>query len=144
MLRRLLLATIAVLLATGPGTALAAFPGRNGLLAVQPRSGAGIVLVAPDGSRVRRICTNALLCGRPVAPRFSPDGRAIVFDDARSLQIAIVGTDGNCLWCLLGRPLTQGFGHDPAFSGDGTATATVRSDVGDRSARQGRVCRGDA
>ena len=134
-----------LLLAACP-SALAAFPGRNGLLAVQPVSGSGIVLVHPDGSGAHRICTVSALCGRPAAPRFSPNGRAIVFADARSLRIGIVATDGTCLWCLLGAPLTTGFGHHPAFTGNGAVTFaqetnTILSRVGLTTGRTTRLVR---
>jgi hypothetical protein len=60
-------------------SALAAFPGADGLLAVQSASGGGILLVNGDGGVVRRICQVKATCGTPRRPRWSPDGRAIVF-----------------------------------------------------------------
>jgi hypothetical protein len=123
MLRKAVILGAAILLLASPA-ALAAFPGRDGELAVQPLSGGGIELVHADGTGSRLICTARPLCGRPIQPRFSPTGRAIVFEDARSTHIGIVAPDGTCLWCLLGRPLTQGFGYDPAFASATAVTFT--------------------
>ena len=80
----------ASLVAVVPGRAAAAFPGRDGLLAVAPRDGRGVVLVGADGRGARRICTD--VCASAVRPRWSPDGRAIVFANP---QIRIVYTDGS-------------------------------------------------
>jgi hypothetical protein len=93
-----------MLLAAVPGLAVAAFPGRNGLLAVAPRDGRGVVLVGADGRGARRICTD--VCALPVRPRWAPDGRAIVFTNP---QIRIVSTDGSCMNC------TFGVSSNPAF-----------------------------
>jgi hypothetical protein len=60
---------IAVLLAAC-SVANAAFPGRNGLLAVQPLHGNGVVLVGVDGRGHHPIFTNVRSCGDPVRPRF--------------------------------------------------------------------------
>jgi hypothetical protein len=103
----------------GAGPARAAFPGRNGLLAVQPLNGAGLTLVRPSGAVVRRICDQASLCGIPVEPRWSPDGHSLVFLDASSSRIGVVAVDGTCLWCLLGTPLTTLRGSMPAFTRNG-------------------------
>ena len=85
--------------------ALAAFPGSNGLLAVQPRSGGGIVLVGADGTGARRIC--ATRCGAPRRPRWSPDGRALVFAGP---GIKIVYPDGSCMDCEFGAAPNPAFG----------------------------------
>ena len=98
-----------MLVAALPGLAAAAFPGRNGLLAVAPRDGRGIVLIGADGRGARRICTD--LCVSPVRPRWSPDGRAIVFANP---HIRIVYTDGSCMNC------TFGASPNPAFLPSGT------------------------
>ncbi|OAI39669.1 hypothetical protein AYO39_00330 [Actinobacteria bacterium SCGC AG-212-D09] len=79
--------------------ASAAFPGRNGLLAVQPLDGRGIVLVGADGRGQHRICTARPICGRPVRPRFSPDGRSILLAGP---AVRLIGTDGNCQNCRFG------------------------------------------
>ena len=104
----------AVLVAASPGPAAAAFPGRNGLLAVAPRDGRGVVLVSADGRGARRICTN--VCASAVRPRWSPDGRAIVFANP---DIRIVYADGSCMNC------TFGASANPAFLPSGTVISFV-------------------
>ena len=94
----------------------AAFPGRNGLLAVQPLHGNGIVLVGADGHGQHRICTKVSVCGHPVRPRFSPDGRSIVFAGP---AVRIVGTDGSCQNCSFG------VARNPAFLPGGTLVSFV-------------------
>jgi hypothetical protein len=77
-LAALVLITLAVL--TAP--AVAAFPGRNGLIAFnQPNVGknrccVGINTIRPDGSGLRRLATRAL------GGRFSPDGRRLLLYSA--------------------------------------------------------------
>ncbi len=77
-------------------SAPATFPGANGLLAVQPAAGGGIVLVRADGTGARRICARHSACGTPRRPRWSADGRALVFTGP---AIGIVGPDGSCMSC---------------------------------------------
>ena len=97
--------------------ALAAFPGANGLLAVQPESGGGILLVATNGRLVRRICTARGRCGTPRQPRWSPDGRAIVFAGP---AIRIVYADGSCMNCQFGAA------PNPAFKPGGTVISFIQ------------------
>ena len=92
-------------------TANAAFPGRNGLLAVRPLYGKGLVLVGRNGHGERRICTNVSVCGYPGRPQFSPDGRSIVFAGP---AVRLIGTDGICQNCRFG------VASAPAFRGNGT------------------------
>src|SRR6516164_362136 len=109
-------------LAVVPPTAVGAFAGRNGKLVVEPvGSTSGLLVVDPRTGRTASICTDPLLCGRPVRPRFSPDGRDLVFVDSRSRRVGIVAADGPCLWCLLGRPLSQQPAAGPAFLASGGA-----------------------
>jgi hypothetical protein len=58
--------TAALAVSLGPvSTARAAFLGRNGVLAVRPVHGDGIVLVGRDGRGERRICMQLSVCGHP-------------------------------------------------------------------------------
>lgn len=91
----------------GASVAKAAFPGSNGLLAVQPRSGGGIVLIGANGAGARRICLHApARCGTPDGPQWSPDGRALVFAGP---GIRIVYPDGSCMDCAFGTALRPAF-----------------------------------
>jgi len=92
-------------------TAKGAFPGRDGVLAVRPLHGSGIVLVGRSGRGERRICTKVSVCGHPGRPQFSPDGRSLVFAGP---AVRLVGTDGICQNCRFGVAAA------PAFRGDGT------------------------
>jgi hypothetical protein len=105
-----LVATVAVSLLL-VSTASAAFPGRNGVLAVRPLHGNGILLVDRSGRGARRICTKVSVCGHPGRPQFSPDGRSILFAGP---AVRLVGTDGICQNCRFG------VGAAPAFRGNGT------------------------
>ena len=110
---------MAIVIWLGASPAQAAFPGRNGLLAVEPSFGDGVVLVQPGGAIAGRICDQTALCGIPVKPRWSPDGRYLVFLDAPALRIGVVAADGTCMWCMLGRPLTTLRASGAAFTPDG-------------------------
>jgi hypothetical protein len=66
---------------------------------------------------VRRICTARLRCGTPRQPRWSSDGRAIVFAGP---AIRIVYTDGSCLNCKFGAAT------DPAFKPGGTVISFIQ------------------
>jgi len=94
----------------------AAFPGRNGVLAVQPSRGGGIVLVDARGGHAKRICRAVGVCGVPRRPRFSADGRSIVFAGPK---IRVIGTDGSCLNCQFG------VGANPAWLAGGTSLTFV-------------------
>ena len=96
--------------------AIAAFPGQNGMLAVQPVHGDGIVLVGADGRGEQRICTSVSVCGHPERPQFSPDGRSLVFAGP---AIRLIGTDGSCQNCRFGTAIA------PAFRGNGTLVTFV-------------------
>ena len=84
--------------------ALASFPGRPGLLAVQPLRGSGLVLVNQDGENEHRICTDPLTCARAADPRWSPDGQEIAFvqNTGHGPQVNVIYPDGSCLSCPLG------------------------------------------
>jgi WD40-like Beta Propeller Repeat len=100
-------------------SALAAFPGGNGLLAVQPQAGKGIILVSATGRGERRVCVSRVQCGTPRRPRWSPDGRALVFAGP---AIKIIYTDGSCLNCQLGA------GSNPAFKPGGAVISLIAHD----------------
>lgn len=86
----------------------------------------GGFLVAPDGSNLRRIATDAYV----EYPAWSPDGRTIAFmggDSAAEYDIWTVGLDGRHLVQLTDSPGPDGW---PAWSPDGTRIAftSVRDD----------------
>jgi len=56
------LAPACFLLVVAPYSALAAFPGRNGLLVVQPTSGHGLILVGANGAHARQLCVSSIRC----------------------------------------------------------------------------------
>ena len=74
-----------LLLVVGAVPARAAFPGRNGLLVVQPANGRGLLLVGEGGVHPRQICMVKRLCDRAIDPVWSPDGSEIAFDSPRRL-----------------------------------------------------------
>jgi hypothetical protein len=123
---------VGMALGTSPA-AEGAFPGRNGLLAVQQSTGQGIVLVTPGGAVVRRVCDQPTLCGRAVEPRWSPNGLALAFRDVVSSRIGIVAPDGSCLWCLLGDPLTTLHGTQPTFVAGGRSLTVSGGIAGTRA-----------
>jgi hypothetical protein len=89
----------------------AAFPGGNGMLAVQPLQGRGLILVRADGADAHRICNAISVCGHPGRPMFSPDGRSLVFAGP---AIRLIGSDGSCENCQFG------VAANPAFQPGGT------------------------
>jgi hypothetical protein len=119
-----LIAVIAGLVVTAP--AAASFPGAPGVLVVAPLRGPGLDLLGPRGGHVERVCTDRRLCGIPRQPRWSPDGREIVFDLAGSRRLLITGATGACLWCLSGKALSPFAGTGSAFTPDGEAVTFVR------------------
>jgi WD40-like Beta Propeller Repeat len=122
----ILLAAVFVL----AGTAEAAFPGGDGLLAVQPVMGPGIVLIRADGRGERRVCaaptSSAPMCSL-ARPEWSPDGRTLVVDGTSSLYgsvssvFFVIYPDGSCLDC---QPVV---GVDAAFTGNPTLITALWS-----------------
>jgi hypothetical protein len=88
-----------------PQPAGAAFPGRNGLLVVDPAGERnGLILVGADGAHPRQICTAAVRCDLAQDPVWSPDGSEIVYatsnpDDFGALVPYVISPDGSCLEC---------------------------------------------
>ena len=116
---RLALLVLCVL-ASVTSSASAAFPGRNGLLAIQPVKGFGVLLAGAGGDHRQLICADAS-CGVAAAPRWSADGTAIAFANPGSAEVQpevrVVYPDGSCLNCLLAGA------SRPAFTPSGWLTA---------------------
>lgn len=99
----------ALLVLAGP--ARAAFPGRDGLLAVQPLTGSGIVLVKANGRSQRRVCRaggaqDGIACASagPLKPDWAPDGRVLAvsgkaFQSPNGSTFSVIYPDGSCLAC---------------------------------------------
>jgi hypothetical protein len=87
------------------GSALAAFPGRNGKIAFEAQSGRGIWTVNPDGTGRTRLTTFGF------APKWSPDGTKLAFDYD---GVWVMNADGTGL-----RRLRYPAGS-PSWSPDGT------------------------
>jgi hypothetical protein len=75
-----LVALACLLLIAAPCSALAAFPGRNGLMVVQPSSGRGVIVVSPNGTNARQLCGSSIPCDGASDPVWSPDGSEILFE----------------------------------------------------------------
>jgi Tol biopolymer transport system component len=113
-------------------SAQAAFPGNNGLLAVEPLSGTGLILATSSGAREHRICTDVQACGHPDQVQWSPDGRSLVFVAAKQAgagagPLRDVAADGSCVNCQFGSA------RAPAFEPGGTRVSflsgrTLRAD----------------
>jgi hypothetical protein len=126
-----------MVLAFSAAPAVATFSGRDGLLAVQPVSGPGIVLVNARGGSERRICAGEAACAELGEPRWSPDGRVLAVTARR--PSSLIYADGSCLdcWSIPGR--RPAFTRDPAlvtavsggslveYGSDGISQATLVS-----------------
>jgi hypothetical protein len=127
-----LLASVVV----GGGSARAAFPGRNGLLAVQPLTGRGVVLINVHGRGERRVCARPAEPCRVVAPssrllrpQWSPDGRALVIvktGEYPEQGFEVIYPDGSCLDCLSSE-VGVGAWADAAFTSNPTLLTTLRA-----------------
>jgi Tol biopolymer transport system component len=116
-----------VLLFLTTGTAHATFPGRNGLIAFQTQTAAGIQIytVRPNGKDLQQI---TFLSGDAVAAAWSPNGRQIVFEhDApgECANVAIMNADGSG---LIEFPAPGVCEEDPSFTPDGTRIIFHRFD----------------
>jgi hypothetical protein len=116
-----LVAVVLVLAAPAEAT----FPGRNGLLAVQPLQGQGIVLIKANGRGERLLCSTLLSVSFPgsnffdagasrgictTRPVWSPDGRVLM--TGYGFTHYLLYPDGSCLNCELG----AGYGLGAAFT----------------------------
>ena len=103
------------------GSAAASFPGRDGLLAVQPLKGYGIILVDAHGTNVRRWCvlSECATLGREMRPSWSPDGRSLMVSARYGFEL--IYTDGSCLNCYGG----MGSGLDAAFTANPTLITAI-------------------
>ena len=120
------LASCAVVLTT-VGTVHAAFPGRNGRIAFQSQTSAGLQIftVRPSGRDLRQI---TFLGGDARAADWSPDGRLIAFEhDAPGEcgNVAIMNADGSGLIEFPDPTVCQG---DPSFTPDGSRIVFGRFD----------------
>lgn len=113
--------------AVSPSTAVAAFPGGNGLIAFSgsPDTGSGIFTIPPDGSGLHQL-TNDAGSGleRDVEPSWSADGRRLVFvhqvytSEADKHSVFTIDADGGdrTLVVSIGKSLTS---PAPSFSPSG-------------------------
>jgi Tol biopolymer transport system component len=102
-----------------PGVATAAFPGANGRIVFE--QGDFIYSIRQDGSDLRQLTTDT----RSRNPRWSPDGRLIVFHRAGDLWV--MGPDGGSA-----RQVTSGAANDinPSWSPDGARLVFSRTTDG--------------
>jgi len=106
------------MLISSVGTAFATFPGRNGLIAFQVQTAAGIQIytVRPNGKDLRQI---TFLSGDALSASWSPDGHRIVFEhDApgECANVAIMNSDGTD---IVEFPAPNVCELDPTFTPDG-------------------------
>ncbi len=105
--------------------ASAAFAGANGKLAITPLSGAGLIIASPQTGRARRVCDAPQNCGlRLTDPRFSANGREVVFRDAAG-QLQVTTPSGTCVFCLSSHPFWNLDGTSPAFAPNGKTITYV-------------------
>jgi hypothetical protein len=119
---------VAVLFGLSSSVALAAFPGRNGLLVVQPQFATGLFLVDQHGGHQRHICTQRYICWSATLPRWSSDGRTIVFNSRYVDSVELVYPDGSCLDCASGGGGLGG-GRGAAFTSDRTLVSFTTGNV---------------
>jgi hypothetical protein len=83
-----------VTMALAVAPALAAFPGRDGELAVVPLHGPGLMMVSANGAH-HGVCG---ACGTVLLARWSPDGQAVALT-LKSGGTSLIYGDGSCLDC---------------------------------------------
>ena len=117
------------LLLLAVGTANATYPGRNGLIAFQAQTDAGIQIftVRSNGQGLQQITH---VTGDAGDPDWSPDGRQIVFDHAAPSEcanVAIMNADGTGLVEFPDDPTVCE--DDPSFTPDGSRIVFHRVDT---------------
>ena len=110
------LCALLVLAVVDTGIAEAAWAGGDGLLAVRPVSGAGLLFVSPSGAHVRRVYGYGYALTS--TPRFSPAGTAVIAGTFAGVEM--MDTGGSCLSCQVGP------GAAPEFMPNGTDVTFVR------------------
>lgn len=120
----------ALLWLVAPAGASASWPGRDGLLALQPLHGAGIELVSVDGHLTKRVCPQpARHCGVVRDPVWSPDGRKLAF--AAGSTLSIVYADGSCLACQINYDSNAPVQRSAVFDADGRRLVFVYEPTSD-------------
>jgi hypothetical protein len=116
---RLLAVTAATLVLAGlvAAPASAAFPGGDGLLAVQPARGPGVLLVDASTGRQRRLCAGHSPCAIARRPRWSSDGRSLALSPNGRGRVSLVYPDGSCQDCAAIGGTDAAFTADPAVVG---------------------------
>jgi Tol biopolymer transport system component len=127
LLALMALGAAALLLAAAP-SALATFPGHNGLIAFHSETSAGnqIFTVRPNGKDLRQLTH---INGDAGSADWSPDGRLIAFDiwNENAGSVAIMNADGSNLRVL---PHPDGIADvDPSFTPDGRRLVVVVVDL---------------
>ena len=109
---------MAALAALWASPAMAAFPGHNGMLAVAPLQGPGVLVMSSHGAGQHLICPQSGSCPVVGSPRWSPDGQAITYSGPAAQGISVIYDDGSCLDCQpFGTPPYSSIGASmPAFT----------------------------
>ena len=97
-----------LLLIVAPYSALATFPGRNGMLVVQPAIGNGLIVVGADGVHPREICGVRTRCHGATDPVWSPDGSKIAAVSPQGSGPDVIYPDGSCFACAVPGPFSVG------------------------------------
>ena len=126
-----------MLLAVGAQPAAAAFPGTNGLIAIErPRQGgAAIATVNGDGTGDRGGVVDT--GSQNGDPSWSPDGRRLAFTSTRdgNEEIYVHDTDNGALTRVTFDPARD---RDPAWSPDGTRLVFESLRDGNQASRRAR------
>lgn len=97
----LLVVLACLLYGGGAGVARASFAGRDGLLAMVPLTGSGVVVAEPNGTHARRVC-GSRTCGRAEDLVWSADGQklALALRPAGNYgMFSVTDAQGDCIVC---------------------------------------------